>query len=417
MRERIHETILDNGLKVLTVRNPISPTASLQVWYRVGSRNERPGITGASHIVEHLMFKGTERYPKGAFDRAIQENGMVNNAFTGHDFTAYFENMARDRLEIAFDLESDRMQGLLFDPDEFRAEMAVIREERRETSEDPPFGRISEEVEAAAFLVHPYHWPVIGWMTDLETVTLEEIVAHYRLHYRPNNAVLVVAGDVEHREVVTLADRYFGPIPAGPPVPPVRIEEPDQTGERTVSVHKEVQLPGLVIAYRIVSGTDPAAPALNVAESLLFRGRSSRLYRRVVHDEPLAAALAGGFHLRKDPSTMVLRATAQPGVEIERLREAICETIESLDRVPPTEEEMSKAKNQMEADLVFGMEQNYELGQTLGSEECRTSWEEWFRFYDRCLAVTADDVIAAASKHLTARRRTTGFLLPEKGSR
>ena len=416
MKERIGESVLDNGLKVLTIKNPVSPTASLQVWYKVGSRNERPGLTGASHIIEHMMFKGTPKHPKGRFDRVIQENGMVNNAFTGHDFTAYFENMASDRLEIALDLEADRMRGLLFDPEEFQAEMAVIREERRETQEDPPFGRITEEVEAAAFLVHPYRWPVIGWMTDLENLALEQILDFHRLYYRPDNAVLVVAGDVEHEAVLALAERAFGSIPAGPPIPPVQVVEPPQLGERTVSVHKDVQLPGLVIAYRAASATDPAAPALNVAEYVLFRGRSSRLYRRVIHDEPLATSLAGGFHLRKDPSTIVIRATAQPGIEIERLRDAIQETVESLGAAPPTGSELDKARNQIEADFVFGMERNFELGQSLGSMECMSSWEDFFRFQDRCLSLEAGEVAAAASEHLTARRRTTGVLLPEKGT-
>jgi len=159
MRERVQESILGNGMKVLTVENPVSPTASVQVWYRVGSRNERPGITGASHIFEHMMFKGTERHRLGEFDRIIQENGMSNNAFTSHDYTAYFENLAKDRLEIAFELESDRMQGLLLDPEEFASEISVIREERRQTREDPPYGLLSEAVEAAVFQAHPYHWP------------------------------------------------------------------------------------------------------------------------------------------------------------------------------------------------------------------------------------------------------------------
>ena len=182
---------LDNGLKVLTVENPVSPTASLQLWYRVGSRNERTGITGASHIFEHMMFKGTERFPKGEFDRIIQENGMTNNAFTSHDYTAYFEIMASDRLEIAFELEADRMQGLLLDPEEFASEISVIREERRQTREDLHSASSSEAVEAAVFQAHPYHWPVIGWMTDLETITREELVAYYQVYYRPNNAILV----------------------------------------------------------------------------------------------------------------------------------------------------------------------------------------------------------------------------------
>ena len=417
MRERIRESLLDNGLKVLTVENPVSPTASLQLWYRVGSRNERTGITGVSHIFEHMMFKGTERYPKGTFDRAIQENGMTNNAFTSHDYTAYFENMAVDRLPIAMELEADRMQGLLLDPDEFASEIAVIREERRQSREDPPFGLLIEAVEATVFLVHPYHWPVIGWMTDLETITRDDVAAYYRVYYRPNNAVLVVAGDVTHAQVVDLAKRHFGGIAPGPAVPPVRIQEPLQRGERTVRVHKDVQLPGLVIAYRTPEGTHADAPVLDIAEYVLFRGRSSRLYKRLIYDEPLATDLSGGFHVRRDPSNFIIRATARPGVEIERLRAAIVETFDSVALVPPDAKEIEKARKQITADFVFGQEHNFELGEALGSEECRSSWEDYFRFYETCMAVTSKAVAEVASRTFTERSRTVGYLIPEGGSR
>lgn len=416
MRERARESHLENGLKILTIENPVSPTASLQVWYRVGSRNESTGITGVSHIFEHMMFKGTEKYPTGVFDRIIQENGMSNNAFTSHDFTAYFENMASDRLEIAFDLESDRMQGLLLDPEQFASEISVIRNERRQTVEDPPFGLISEEVEAAVFQVHPYRWPVIGWMSDLESITLEQVKRYYGVYYRPNNAILVVAGDVTHDRVVDLAQRYFGPIPAGPALPEVAVKDPEQRGERIVTVRKDVQLPGLIVAYRAPESTHADAPALNVAEYILFRGRSSRLYQRLIYRESLATDLSGGFYVRRDPSVFFVRAAAQPGVEIERLRAAILETVESLATSPPTAKEMEKARNQLDADFVFAQEHNFELAQQLGAEECRSSWRDAFNFHDACIAATAEDVARAAAGAFKERSRTTGYLIPEGGA-
>lgn len=415
MLERVRSSALDNGLKILTVNNPVSPTASVQVWYRVGSRNERPGITGASHIFEHMMFKGTERFPLGTFDRIIQENGMSNNAFTSHDYTAYFENLARDRIEIAFELEGDRMQGLLLDPEEFASELSVIREERRQTREDPPYGLLSETVEAAVFQAHPYHWPVIGWMTDLETITREDLLAYYKVYYRPNNAVLVVAGDVAHEDVVALAEKHFGRIAPGPDVPEVRVKEPEQRGERTVRVHKDVQLPGLIIAYRAPAGDEPVAAPLNVAEYILFRGRSSRLYQKIIYKGEMATEVVGGFYLRKDPSTFTIRSTARPGVAIESLRDAILECVGSLIEDPPSAVEIEKARNQLLADLVFGQEHNFELGQNLGSEECRSSWRDFFAFHDRCLAVTAEDVAAAAAGVFSERSRTVGYLVPEMG--
>lgn len=415
MRERIHEVDLENGLKVLTVENLASPTATVQVWYRVGSRNERPGITGASHVFEHMMFKGTARHPRGVFDRIIQDNGMTNNAFTSHDFTAYFENMASDRIEVAMDLEADRMQGLLLEPKEFDSEMAVIREERRQGCEDPPFGLLTEAVQASVFMAHPYHWPVIGWMTDLETMTRADLIAYYRAFYRPNNAILVVAGDIVHDDVIRLARRHFGGIEPGPEVPDVRIEEPPQRGERTVTVRKEVQLPGLIVAYRVPGSLHEDAPALNIAEYILFRGRSSRLYQRLIYRDQLATDLSGGFYLRRDPSTFSVRATARPGVDLERLRHAVQETIESLDSAPPARDEIEKARNQLTSDYLFGQEHNFDLGAGLGAEECRSSWRDFFAFHDRCLAATAEDVSRAATAHLNERGRTVGLLIPEGG--
>lgn len=415
MRDRIHESQLDNGLKILTVENPVSPTASLQLWYRVGSRNERTGITGASHIFEHMMFKGTERFPKGVFDRIIQENGMTNNAFTSYDYTAYFENMAKDRLEVAFELEADRMQGLLLQPEEFESEISVIREERRQTREDPPFGLITEAVDAAVFQAHPYHWPVIGWMTDLETITREDLIAYYQVYYRPNNATLVVVGDVEHDQVVELARKHLGPVQRGPEVPPVRVVEPEQLGERTVRVHKDVQLPGVVIAYRAPESTNADASAINIAEYILFRGRSSRLYQRLIYHEQLAVDLSGGFYLRKDPSTFVVRAMARPGIDVERLRTAVIEGVESLVATPPSAKEVEKARNQIDADFVFGQEHNFELGTGLGSYECLSTWRDFFDFHDACLAVTANDVARAAGAWFHDRGRTSGILIPEGG--
>jgi zinc protease len=413
MRDRIYESQLDNGLKILTFENPVSPTASLQIWYRVGSRNERTGITGASHIFEHMMFKGTERFPKGAFDRIIQENGMTNNAFTSYDYTAYFENMAKDRLEVAFELEADRMQGLLLQPEEFESEISVIREERRQTREDPPFGLITEAVDAAVFQAHPYHWPVIGWMTDLETITREDLIAYYQVYYRPNNATLVVVGDVAHDRVVELARKHLGGIAPGPEVPPVRVVEPEQLGERSVRVHKDVQLPGVVIAYRAPESSHADAGAINIAEYILFRGRSSRLYQRLIYQEPLAVDLSGGFYLRKDPSTFVVRAMARPGVDVERLRAAVIEGIESLVETPPSTKEIEKARNQIDADFLFGQEHNFELGTGLGSYECLSSWRDFFGFHEACLAVTVEDVSRAAGAWFNDRGRTSGYLIPE----
>lgn len=411
--DSVHETVLPNGLKVLAVDRSLSPTATLQVWYKVGSRHERPGITGISHIFEHLMFKGTERFPKGAFDRILQDNGMSNNAFTSHDFTAYYEVLASDRLEIAMELEADRMQGLLLDPDEFRSELAVIREERKQTREDPPYGLLMESIEATAFTAHPYHWPIIGWMTDLETIDLDDVRRYYRDFYRPNNAVLIVVGDARPDRVVELAERHFGAIERGPEIPPLKVREPEQRGERSTSIRKAVQLPGLVLAYRSPASIAFEAKVLNVIEFLLFHGRSSRLYQRLVYREQLAADLGGGVQFRKDPSLFTLRATARPGVEISRLQAAIEDELRRLCREPVPSEELAKARRAIEADYLFSQESHYELAHNLGAEECRSSWRDYAGYLAENLRVTAEEIQAVANATFKDTARTIGRLIPD----
>lgn len=416
MFHEIHERILDNGLTVLAVPNSTSPTATSQVWYRVGSRNERTGITGISHIFEHMMFKGTARHPKGAFDRIVQENGMSYNAFTSSDYTAYYEVMAADRLEIALDLEADRMQGLNLDPQEFASEMAVIREERRQTREDPPFGLLAEAVQAAMFTVHPYRWPVIGWMTDLHSITLDDVRAYYADFYRPNNATLVVVGDVAADRVFQLAESYFGGIAAGPALPEVRGTEPEPRGERTVSVHKEVQLPGLILGYPAPRYSERDTKVLHVIEFLLFHGRSTRLYQKCVYQNQLATSLSGGIHFRRDPSDFVIHGMARPGVPIETLRDAIYEELVRLGEEEVRETELAKALRSIESDFVFSQESNHELGQQLGRHECLGSWRDFSCFLEDHRGITAADVQRVARATFAERKRTVGYLVPETAS-
>jgi zinc protease len=413
---QVSESTLPNGLKLITAENPASPTVSTQLYYKVGSRNERTGLTGISHILEHLMFKGTARFPEGAFDRIVQENGMTYNAFTSHDFTCYFESMAADRLEVALELEADRMQGLILEEEGFRSEMAVIREERRQMVEDPPGGLVSEAVQAAAFTVHPYHWPVIGWMTDLENMTLEAVLAYYRDYYRPNNAVLVVAGDLSHERVVELVQAKFGSIAPGPDSPAQRIQEPPQRGERTVAIHKAVQLPILHLAYRAPASQERASKILNVIEFLLLHGRSSRLYKKLIYREQLATGIGGGIHLRIDPSLFDLRATARPGISIERLRDAVYDALDQLSREAVTAEELQKVRNAIEADFVFSQESNAELGQNLGEDECRSSWRDYFTWLDDQLTVTPEEIMEVARETFSPRSRTVGYLVPDAES-
>ncbi|MBD3335673.1 MAG: hypothetical protein GF355_09170 [Candidatus Eisenbacteria bacterium] len=411
--DTVQESVLENGLKVITAENHTSPTASVQVWYRVGSRNETHTIAGASHLLEHMMFKGTEKHPTGEFDRIVQSNGMENNAFTSHDFTCYFENTAGDRLEVVFELEADRMQGVVLPEEEFRSEMGVVRNERRQTHEDPPFGLLTESVNAAAFQAHSYRWPIIGWMSVLETITRDDVMQYYRTYYRPNNAVLVVTGDVTHEQVVELAEKTFGKHPRGPEVPPVRVQEPEQLGEKTVRVHKETQLPGVIIAYHAPPSDHFDTKVLQVIENVIFIGESSRCYQACVYGNPLALYVSGGIYFRKDPSTFWIQAMCRPGATAEALRDTIFTVLEDLKTEPVPEDELQKAKNQILAGEMFAQTRNFELGYRLGSWECRSSWRDGVRFAEDCLSVTAEDIQRVAREIFRPQTRTVGILVPK----
>lgn len=242
---KVTETVLPNGLKILLKEEHKAPIVTFQIWYRVGARNEQLGKTGMSHVLEHMMFKGTKKYGPKQFSRTVQRNGGNDNAFTSKDYTAYFENFAADRLELAIDLESDRMQNLILDPREFLSERDVVKEERRMRYEDDPTQTMVEQMMATAFAAHPYQWPVIGWMADLENLTRDDLSRHYKTYYAPNNATIVIVGDFDTRKVLPLVEKYFGGIPRGPEVPKVGAVEPKQLGEKRVTVRREAELPAV----------------------------------------------------------------------------------------------------------------------------------------------------------------------------
>ncbi|HET6364593.1 MAG TPA: pitrilysin family protein, partial [Nitrospirota bacterium] len=231
---KVTENVLPNGLKVLLKEEHKAPVITFQIWYKVGSRNEKLGTTGISHLLEHMMFKGTKKYGPKTFSQTVMRNGGNDNAFTGKDYTAYFENFAADRIGISLDLESDRMQNLLLDPKDFLSEREVVKEERRMRTDDDPTSTMVEEMTAAAFIAHPYEWPVIGWMADINNITRGDLYNHYHTYYAPNNATIVVVGDFDTKTLLPQIEKYFGQIPRGPIVPRVAAAEPKQLGERRI---------------------------------------------------------------------------------------------------------------------------------------------------------------------------------------
>lgn len=412
---KVTETVLPNGLKVLLKEEHKAPIVTFQIWYRVGARNEQLGKTGMSHVLEHMMFKGTKKYGPKQFSRTVQRNGGNDNAFTSKDYTAYFENFAADRLELAMDLESDRMQNLILDPKEFLSERDVVKEERRMRYEDDPTQTMVEQMMATAFAAHPYQWPVIGWMADLENLTRDDLSRHYRTYYAPNNATVVIVGDFDSKKVLPLVEKYFGGIARGPEVPKVGAVEPKQLGEKRVTVRREAELPAVFAGYKVPTAKDPDAYALNVLQVILSSGKSSRLYKSLVYDKQIALYAGGDYDdVSADPNLFYVYAGVMPGKSTDEVEKVLYAEIERLKTEPVTDEELQKAKNQVEASFIMGQDSVFYQAMLLGQYETVAEWRLLERYVPGVQAVKKEDVQNVAKKYFTEDNRTVGILVPIK---
>ncbi len=409
-----HEFILSNGMKVLLVEVPKAPVATVQVWYKVGSRNEVMGRAGLSHMLEHMMFKGTAKYPKGEFSRLIRKNGGTDNAFTSQDFTAYFENLAADRVELALELEADRMQGLVLDRPELTTEREVVKEERRLRAEDDPQGALVEALFAQAYFSHPYHWPVIGWFGDLDAMTLDDLQRHYDTYYSPNNATLVVVGDINTESLLLTIKQLFEPIPRGPEPKPIATMEPEQKGERRFLLKREAQVPFVMIGYRVPNFTSEDSYALDILDSILSHGKSARLYQSLVYDQKSALAVGSEYSLlQADPGLFYFYALVSPGQKPESVEDALHQEIKRLQTDPPTELELQRAKNQVEAAHIFEQDSNFRHAMLLGqAESVGAGWRKIDQFVEQIRAVTTRDIQRVARQYLAEDNRTVGTLIP-----
>ncbi|HXG15357.1 MAG TPA: pitrilysin family protein [Calidithermus sp.] len=406
-------TTLDNGLRVLLLEDHRSPIVSVQVWYRVGSRNEARGATGIAHFLEHMMFKGTPTHGPREFARLVEQHGGQDNAFTSQDVTSYFVNIAADRLEMVLALEADRMQNLLLDPREIESERQVVIEERRTRTEDDPEGFLGEAVSAIAFHAHPYGQPIIGWMTDLQRITPEEIRAFYRTYYVPNNAILVAVGDFDAPRALEAVRRHFGPIPRGPAPPPVLAVEPPQAGERRVTVRRPAKLPVVYLAWHVPNQVSEDAAALEVLSQILSGGRSSRLYRHLVYERQLALEAGGDYaYFSLDPNLFWFWATAMPGQTPAALEQALLDEMERLKQEPVGEEELARAKNQIEAAFVFQQDSVHRRASLLARFELIGGYALQDAYLTRIRAVTAADVQRVARAWFPPDKRNVGILVP-----
>ncbi len=414
---------LSNGLQVLLKEIHSAPLISHWIWYRVGSRNEYPGITGISHWVEHMQFKGTPSYPLGVIDKAISREGGYWNAFTFLDWTAYYETLPAASGDLALRTESDRMINSLFDEQDVESERTVIISERQGNENEPTY-LLNEEVQAAAFRVHPYHHEIIGDMADLQTITRDQLHDHYRRHYAPNNAVLAVAGDFETDALLERIRELYEPIPAGKELPPVQRREPDQRGERRVRVEGPGETTFVQLSYHAPAASDADFFAMNVLDSLLtgpsslnlFGGgisnKTSRLYRALVETEK-AISVGGGLEATIDPYLYDIRMILHPHSSLDELLETTEAEIARVQNTPPTAEELERAVKQARALFAYGSESISNQAFWLGFSEMFASYD-WFTGYlDNLAAVTPEDVQRVAQACLRPQNRVLGHYVPD----
>jgi len=415
LTDRVFETVLPNGLKVLLVEEPKAPVVTIQVWYKVGSRNESIGKTGISHMLEHMMFAGTPSIGPKQFSLTVQRNGGVDNAYTTSDYTAYYENFAADRVLFGLELEADRMAHLLIGEKQFQPERQVVIEERRLRIEDQPASVLGEVMRATAFLAHPYRWPVIGWLSDIEGYTREDLVQYYRTYYAPNDATLVVAGDIKKDDLLPRIQALFGKIPRGPDPPKLVTVEPPQRGERRVSVKKEAELPLVFAVYHAPNLTHPDTYALDILAYVLGGGQSARLHQRIVYEKQLASYASADYSgVHVDPYLFGLSAGPLPGKTAEEVEQALYAEVERIQREPIADRELQKAKNQIESEFIFAQDSVHQLATMLGAWESVASWKLLAGYLDGIRTVTAADVQRVARQYLTPEKRTVAILIPTK---
>ncbi len=407
-------TTLDNGLRVLLLEDHRSPIVTVQVWYRVGSRNELRGATGIAHFLEHMMFKGTPAHGRGQFARLVEQNGGQDNAFTSQDVTSYYVNIAADKLDLVFELEADRMQNLLLDPKDIESERQVVIEERRTRTEDDPGGFLGEEVSSIAFKAHPYGYPIIGWMEDIGRITPAEIRAFHNVYYVPNNAIVVVVGDFRTDDALDSIKRRFGKIPRGADPPPVLAVEPPPNGERRVIVRKQAELPIVYLAWHVPNQKSDDAAALEVLSTILAGGRASRLYKELVYRRQLALDAGGDYsYFSLDPNLFWFWATAMPGQTPETLEKELLAQVQGLKREPVSDEELARAKNQIEATTVFQEDSIHRRAALLARFELIGGHRLKDAFLAKIRAVTAADVQRVAGAWFPEDKRNVGILLPQ----
>jgi len=415
----VHEYTLDNGLRILVKEDHRAPVVVSEVWYKVGSSYEHLGITGVSHVLEHMMFKGTTTHPPGEFSRIIAANGGRENAFTSRDYTGYYQQLEKSRLKVSFELEADRMRNILLTQEEFEKEIKVVMEERRLRTDDNPQSTTVEQFYATAFTNSPYQNPVIGWMNDLENLTLSDLENWYKIWYAPNNATVVVVGDVNPDEVYQLAKKYFGPLkPSVIPKTKPRKEIPQQ-GTRYIEVKAPAELPMIIMGYKapvIMNAEEEWEPyALEVLAGVLDGGSSARFMDRLIRDTQVAAGAGAGYNpYSRHDSMFLLSGTPTRDHSIKDLENALIKEVSLLQENPPLKEELSRVKAQVVAAAVYEQDSIFYQAMLLGTlTTVGLDWRLSNQYVERIRAITAEQVQSVAKKYLISDNLTIAVLDPQ----
>jgi len=417
--DNTHEYTFANGLKLIVKEDHRAPVLVSQVWYKVGSTYEHDGITGISHALEHMMFKGTKKFPDGAFDRIVSDNGGRHNAFTSQDYTGYYQEFEKSRLEVSFELEADRMRNLLLPEDEFKKEIRVVMEERQLRTEDNPQALTYEQFNAAAFVNSSSRIPVVGWMNDLQNMTIDDLRAWYEQWYAPNNATVVVAGDVDPDEVYALAKKYFAPIKPSTIKQPKPRQEIKQSGIRKIIVKAPAELPYFILGYKtpsLLTADDQSdAYALAVLSAVLDGGNSSRFAKKLIRGSAIAANVSTGYRLHSRSGTLFrIDGTPAQGKTINELISAINDEIALLKTELVSKKELDRIKAQVVASEVYQRDSISSQASTLGAlESIGLDWRIIDKFVDKITAVSAEDIQRVAKKYFVEDTLTIAELDPQ----
>lgn len=414
-RYPIKESTLSNGLKILLQEDHDLPVTSLYTLFKTGSRNERPGITGISHLFEHMMFNGSRKFGPKEFDSILERGGGYSNAYTSRDLTVYYEDFTPSLLETVLDLESDRMGWLDLSKESLKSERQVVMEERRLRTDDSVFGRLDEELFAASFQCHSYRWPIIGWMDDIKNIKLSDCNRYFRQYYAPNNAIIMLAGDINSQKSIELFDKYYSGIkkrriPSDRPT-----VEPEQNGEKRVYFHKKSELHNFITGYRIPAIGHNDLYTLDIIQTLLTDGRSSILYRKLVREDNLALYTMSNCSWRIDPGIFIIYFQMKPGRTSEEGEKALEAELDRIASDGVDKADLERARNMLEAEFIMGLQTNNGRAHRIVlSEYLFGDWSKLFEPVKHYRKVSEDDVKRVIKKYLHPDNRTTVTLIPGK---